>query len=170
LGVLLKRFGRQVTPLQQQPATVGQGDAQRPRPRGRPWPRGTSGNPQGARVNTRAKTLFAELSADFGGAEALPALDRVLLMQGCKLLARAERVKDADSAVRLTSEARRILASLRKRAAPPSPSGPSLAEYLASIGNAEPQEAPDDEPNEEAPAEKARTSEPLNGAAEASSA
>ena len=64
---------------------------------------------------------------------ALSAVDRALLTQACLLLARSERVmqiKDADAAIRMSGEARRLLESLRKHAAPPKV--PSLEEHLAA--------------------------------------
>jgi hypothetical protein len=96
-------------------ATTEQGEPQRPRLRGKPWPKGVSGNPSGSRVNTRAVVLFAEMAVDFGGVDALSGVDRAMLMQACRLMARGARAKSADDAVRLTSEARRILMALRKR-------------------------------------------------------
>jgi hypothetical protein len=101
--------------MQQPAAVMEQNDIKRRRAGGRPWPKGTSGNPSGSRVNVRAVALFNELAADFGGVAALSALDRVLLSQACRLMARAARARDADAAVRLSSEARRALLSLRKR-------------------------------------------------------
>ncbi len=118
-----------------------QNETQHRKPRGRPWPKGTSGNPSGSRVNTRAVVLFAEMAADFGGVDALSGVDRAMLMQACRLMARGARAKAADDAVRLTSEARRILQSLRKPV--PRKSGPSLSEYLVASGHAERAEALD---------------------------
>jgi hypothetical protein len=152
----------------QQSAVVEQQTEQHRKPRGRPWQPGQSGNPSGGRISVRANSLFAEMAADWGGANSLSAIDRALLMQACRLMARAARAKDADAVVRLTSEARRILVTLRKRAAPPSPPGPTLSEYLASVSATAPQEAPDDEPNDKAPGEEARQpGEPPNGGDEA---
>ena len=42
-------------------------------------------------------------------------LDRILLERAGFLLARSERLHDADVAMRMSAEARRIIASLRKR-------------------------------------------------------
>jgi hypothetical protein len=75
----------------QQPITVTeQRDEQRKLP-GRPWPPGTSGNPNGRRsLSKRAAALFETLSADFCGANtALSAVDRVMLEQACRLMVRA---------------------------------------------------------------------------------
>lgn len=121
----------------QSAAAAEQSDGQRPPARrGRPWPKGVSGNPSGSRVNTRAVVLFAEMANDFGGGDALSGVDRAMLMQACRLMARGARAKSADDAVRLTSEARRILQSLRK-SAPKHAAGPTLAEFLASLADSE---------------------------------
>jgi hypothetical protein len=74
---------------------------------------GVSGNPQGGRViNIRADELFAEMAVDFGP---LSATDTILLRADCRLLARAEKTKDDDAAIRLKSEARRGIDALRRR-------------------------------------------------------
>jgi hypothetical protein len=67
------------------------------------------------------------VAAELGGV--LGAIDRALLLQACRLLIRSQRVKDADAAIRMSSEARRIMSSLQKRAPPPAPHD-RLAEYL----------------------------------------
>jgi hypothetical protein len=96
-------------------AAVRQQDEERPpQRRGRPFPPGTSGNPRGAaldRVGERGAVLFAAVAADF---TPLSATDEVLLRQACRLLARGERSKDPDVAIRMSGEARRIIAALRK--------------------------------------------------------
>jgi hypothetical protein len=56
-----------------------------------------------------ADTLFRTVSS----------IDRALLEQAARLLARSERSAAADPTVRLSSESRRILAELRKRIPPP---------------------------------------------------
>jgi len=102
----------------------------KPQSRGR-WPKGVSGNPSGAaldRVAERAAKLFDSMAGDFG---ALSAVDRALLHQACLLLARSERMKrtrDADAAIRMSGEARRLLASIRKRA--PQSKSLTLQDYL----------------------------------------
>ena len=81
---------------------------------GRPFPPGTSGNPLGARViNERAAELYAIMRGDFGP---LVPTDEILLRQAARLLARGERLKNADASIRMSSEARRIIASLRRTA------------------------------------------------------
>jgi hypothetical protein len=112
----------------QQQMTATEHAAQRLKARGRPWPPGTSGNPLGATAYRRsAAELFAEVVTDFGGVDGLSATDRVLLAHGCRLLVRASRVRDHDIALRMSGEARRVLAAL-KRAPAPAPETP--AEYL----------------------------------------
>lgn len=92
--------------------------------RGRPFPPGVSGNPQGGSViNRRADELFAGVAADFG---VLSATDEILLRAACRLLARAEKTKDEDAAVRLSSEGRRGIDALRRRHTPKHDSEPRL--------------------------------------------
>jgi hypothetical protein len=116
-----------------EPVTAaGQSDVPRKRS-GRPWPPGTSGNPRGRRsnLNKRAAALFGVLSADLCGADTtLPAIDRALLEQACRLLVRAERECDADAAVRLSSEARRGLMALRRHGASVPREEPMASEVL----------------------------------------
>jgi hypothetical protein len=107
--------------------------------------KGTSGNPAGRpALRLRAKELFAEMVGDFDG---LSAVDRVLLQQAALLLARSEaRVnsrRDADSSIRMSSEARRILSSLRKRADAPRDE-PVVSQVLAArYGAAQAKDAPE---------------------------
>jgi hypothetical protein len=149
--------------MQQSAAAPEQHDAQRPRVVGRPWKSGQSGNPSGSRVlNQRIADLFNTLAADFGGEAALSAIDRALLMQSCVLLTRAQRTRDVDAAVRLTSEARRGLMALRRHAVAPR-EGPTLAEYLADKYGPPAADvatnAPDDEPAVYGAGEERLTSE-----------
>jgi hypothetical protein len=111
--------------MQQQVAVTKQSDTQRPRVRGRPWAPGQSGNPSGSRVNTRASVLFDEIAAELGGAEALSAIDRTLLLQAARLLMRSQRIKEPDAAIRMSSEARRTLEGLRRRCVPAVRSAPA---------------------------------------------
>jgi hypothetical protein len=100
-------------------AAIEQQGNERRRVVGRPFPKGVSGNPHGRRaLRERIEKLYATMTGDFGP---LSATDEVLLRQACLLLARSERVhrrKDLDSAIRMSGEARRLLESLRKHAAP----------------------------------------------------
>jgi len=106
---------------------------QRAKLRGRPWVPGQSGNPSGSRVSKRAVALFSAMAADFGGEAMLSAVDRTLLEQAACLLVRSERVKDPDSAVRLSNASARLLASLQKRLERKSePPVSPLHEYLNS--------------------------------------
>jgi hypothetical protein len=82
--------------------------------------------------------LLEELAAEVGGP--LTAIDRELIAQAASLTLRAEQIResivagatiDSDEAIRLTSECRRILQSLKGKAAENKPAGPTLAEYAA---------------------------------------
>jgi hypothetical protein len=112
---------------------VAVAEQENPRSRAGRFSPGVSGNPKGAavdRVADRAGELFQAMSAELG---TLSAIDHALLKQACLLLARSERLKrarDADAAVRLSSEARRILASLRKHATPAKAPQQVLRDYL----------------------------------------
>jgi hypothetical protein len=96
---------------------------------------GHSGNPVGSRVanqkaNQRAVELFDQWAADFDGS--LTAIERSLLQQAARLMVRAERTHNPDIAVRASSVAQRMLASVRnkkrKRAG-----RPPLREQLAEV-------------------------------------
>lgn len=125
---------RQVARLETAPALTAPDQAKSPRVKGR-FKKGQSGNPLGARLNPvaeRARELFETMAGDFA---ALSAVDRTLLWQACLLLARSERIRrarDADAAIRMSGEARRLLASLQKRAKLRD-NAPTLAEYLTSL-------------------------------------
>jgi hypothetical protein len=111
---------------------------QRHKPRGRPWPPGVSGNPDGARTRgKRFAELYDNMAADFGGAKALTSVQAVMLAQSVRLLMRAEREKNAEDAVRLSNAAMRMLGTLRngrRKAAAPTL---SLRERLAAEAEAE---------------------------------
>lgn len=99
----------------EQQGKSGRQGKQRLKPRGRPWLPGVSGNPSGnviTKASKRAAELFDTLLADFGGD--LTAVDRAMLEQACRLMVRSERVKDPDSAVRLSNASARLLMNLRK--------------------------------------------------------
>ena len=97
---------------------------------------GHSGNPLGARGVSKR---FAELASDFGGVERLSPTDATLLRLACRLLTRAERAGDDDAAVRAASEARRILAAIRKSAgAAPGQPQHTLADHVARLRQRQP--------------------------------
>jgi hypothetical protein len=94
------------------------------------WRPGESGTPLGPqRLNVRTQEVFDEIRGDF--VEDLPAVDVVLLRQACRLLARGERLRDLDAAVKLSAEARRIITALPRKARQER-NGRTLAAYLAS--------------------------------------
>ena len=84
----------------------------------------------------RFRDLIAELTPG-GGGEGLAAAERSAIRQAAAMMLRAEQLQaeivrgeavDADTLIRLSSEARRILATVRKRARPPAT--PTPTEYL----------------------------------------
>jgi hypothetical protein len=95
------------------------------------WKPGQTGNPTGIKSNRRSREMFDEIAAERGGVETLSAYERIMLMQGCRLLVRSFRIKDPSAIARLSGEARRLI-SIVERRAPPKPSGPSLYERLAA--------------------------------------
>jgi hypothetical protein len=94
---------------------------------GRPFPRGVSGNPAGKGfVKDRAEALYVVMAADI---QPQTATDELLLRHAALLLARAQRIrnrKDIDASCRLSSEARRLIMSLRRNA-PASATAPAEA-------------------------------------------
>ncbi len=108
-------------------------DSDQVRVRGR-WPKGVSGNPRGGAINRvaeRTAELFDTMAGDFAE---LSAVDRTFLRQACLLLARSERLRrarDADAAIRMSGEARRILTALQRRAKPRDVM--PLARYIAAV-------------------------------------
>jgi hypothetical protein len=95
------------------------------------WPKGVSGNPSGVRVSTHALALYREIGAELGGLDSLSAIDRALLLQACRLLVRSLRLKDHDTAIRMSSKARRTLEGLRRRAAVPAATSESFTDIAA---------------------------------------
>ena len=91
------------------------------------------------RSSRRYRVLLDELAAEVGGQ--LSAIDRELVAQAAGLALRAEQIResivagvsvDADEAIRLTSECRRILLRLKSKAAKNKPTGATaLQDYLA---------------------------------------
>lgn len=152
-------------------AAAEQVDGQRPKVRGRPWTKGVSGNPSGSRVNKRAVVLAEQMAADFGGTSSLGAIDRAMIEQAAKLLIRTERVKDADTALRMSGEARRLLSSLRRRApasvAPTESFAEIAARAQAEAAARRARELAEDEASDTAADVETRTSDvlPVTGAA-----
>jgi hypothetical protein len=87
------------------PVVAPRGGAANLRP---PWPPGVSGNPRGRAK--RELELFEAIAADLGE---LTGIERALILQAARLMARSERTADANDSVRLANAAARLLASLR---------------------------------------------------------
>jgi hypothetical protein len=92
--------------------------ADQPKPRGRPFSPGVSGDPTGGRatkalIKQRIAELVEEWSADFEGR--LTGIERSLLEQAARLLIRAERTHNPDICVRASSVAQRMLAAVRNK-------------------------------------------------------
>ena len=122
-------------------------------------------------IRARAAELRATIvTDDLKGA--LSAIDNVLLDRAVLLLAKSERLhmtKHVDAGIRMTSEARRILQSLRRHRAAAPRDDPVLADVLrARYGTAPAVDAPENEEGIERVAEDARTSEAPAGEEEAS--
>lgn len=94
--------------------------------------------PDGRTLHARRyKQLLREFSAEIGAP--LSAIDEALIGQAAALVVKAEvlqteivagRASDSDEIVRLASESRRILESLKSRSVKNKPTGPSLADHL----------------------------------------
>jgi hypothetical protein len=112
---------------------------------------GVSGNPAGKRrLKDRADALYQIMAADIRPSTAT---DELLLHHACTLLARAERVhsrKDIDIACRMSGEARRLIVSLRRRAAPTGPPE-TLKDYLVANYTAEKTATSEAAPDAEGP-------------------
>jgi len=92
--------------------------------RGNPnWLPGVSANPSGR--GKRLPAMVAAIVADLGGEDRVTAAGLLLIEQACRLKIKAERAKDANSAVRLANASARLLS---KVALKPEPPPPSLAE------------------------------------------
>lgn len=98
--------------------------------------------PRGVDMRTvagrRFRHLVQQYSAELG--QDLGEVDQGMVRQAAAISVHAERLQaaivagqdvDADQVIRLSSECRRILASLRSKAPNGNPTGPSLAQYLA---------------------------------------
>jgi hypothetical protein len=106
---------------------------------GRPFPKGTSGHPQGGGLSRKKRRMdvMAQLAADMGGGlERLSEGDRILLARAVDLL--MSRPSSPNDRVRLTNAATRILSGIRRRqpprkpVLPPSPSLSSLIRQARS--------------------------------------
>ncbi len=91
----------------------------------------------------RFNNLARQFARDLGRGDLgrLPVVEREMIRQAATLLG-AEQLQaavvaglpvDADELIRLSSEARRILAGLQRRSSVTEPQEPTLAEYLASL-------------------------------------
>lgn len=86
----------------------------------------------------RFRLLAVNYEREFGGAD-LSESDKAQIAQVCSLQVRLEELQaatvaghevSADEIIRLSSEHRRLLSSLRRTAATRKPTGPTLQEYL----------------------------------------
>lgn len=107
--------------------------------RGTPFPKGRSSNPSGPRLlRERTETLFQEMLRELGE---LSPIDAIFVRQACLLLAKSQRAsgkQDIDAQIRMSGEARRIIAAVRKSAPKPDEREDHLAAYLAAqYGNAD---------------------------------
>jgi hypothetical protein len=89
----------------------------------------------------RFRDLIANFSRDLGGLEHLTEAEHALVRQAASLVVQAERLQadvvngkpvDPDELIRLTSESRHALASIRKREKPK----PQLSDYLTTRSTA----------------------------------
>ena len=80
-------------------------------------------------LKERTAAIYAAIRPDFGE---LNNTDELLLTAACRLLARAQAVQNTDAQVRLTSEGRRGIDALRRRAPKREEKGDRLASYLAN--------------------------------------
>jgi hypothetical protein len=113
--------------IKSSPTTAPSGRAASLRNLRPPWQPGVSGNPLGRFKHVFE--LFDAMTADLGD---LTGIEHALLWQAAKLMAKSERAKDANDAVRLANASARMLASVsqkknRKRGRPP------LREQLAEV-------------------------------------
>jgi hypothetical protein len=101
-------------------------------------PRDLDGRSSAAR---RFKRLCRSFTEELGSGD-LPEIDRQLIAQAAGMLIRAEQIRagilvghavDGDEAVRLGSECRRILNSLRAKATKNKPAPPSILDIAAEL-------------------------------------
>jgi hypothetical protein len=93
------------------------------------WPPGISPNPGGK--SKRIPELFAQMSIGLGD---LTGIERTLLWQAARLMAKSERAPKANDQVRLANAAARLLASLRRDKRK---QGPSLLNQALRTGIAQ---------------------------------
>jgi hypothetical protein len=116
----------------------------------RPFKPGQSGNPGGRLSNgKRYQELFAAIAGEFGGESELTAMEREFVSRAAEQLRRAERAKSNNELVRLTRCAAQLIDRVRDNHRRQVPSGPSLAEHLATRYGAE--ERPEDASAEPTP-------------------
>jgi hypothetical protein len=112
--------------------TAVNGQHERQRPRGKPWPRGVSGNALGSRVHdAKCLQVKLELLKELGGGTIVSLSDQELLARAVELLVR--RARSNNDSVRAINTAHRILAALRAKYAAREPERrplPSLSELL----------------------------------------
>jgi hypothetical protein len=147
------------------PATDAEQDASKRRHGFAP---GVSGNPKGRpSIRIRASELFNVMAPDFGGDKMTP-VDRVMLHRASLLLSRSERIrseKEADIALRMSGEARRLLQALRRHHAAASRDEPVLSQVLAArYGTGRPVDEPEPDPASDTAGENAPTYEPAEAA------
>jgi hypothetical protein len=131
---------------------------------------GVSGNPRGRpSIRVRASGLFTDMAGDFGG-DKMSAVDVVMLRRASLLLARSERIRserEADIALRMSGEARRLLQALRRHHASTPRDEPILSEVLrARYASAQPVDEPEPDPASDTADESAPTHEPAEAAEE----
>lgn len=80
--------------------------------RGRPFPKGVSGNPSGSKQSKRYVELRASIVGDLGE---LSGLDQIAVDQIVRALLRSEKAKDHAEAARCSRNARDWLRYLRER-------------------------------------------------------
>jgi hypothetical protein len=86
-----------------------------------------------SRFARRFRKLSEEFAAEIGGP--LTSIERILIRTAVDLVIRAEGEADVDAAVRLASESRRLLESLKAKAAKAKPAAPSIHDLLAEIAD-----------------------------------
>jgi hypothetical protein len=106
-----------------------------------PWQPGQSGNVLGPLKHVFE--LFAAMTADLGE---LTGIEHALLWQAAKLMAKSERAKEANDAVRLANASARMLASV-SRAKKGKPGRPGFGALLSA--DADQQQQQDAERNEQ---------------------